>query len=98
LIGCRHSGQEWRNRGKRQQALLAAIAISCIIEAAPQSGDCDMKTFFTALALATVIAVQAFGQAANAAPNDRRDGAGQKSGCMYAGYPCSDWDHIQDGW
>ena len=57
-----------------------------------------MKTFFTALALATVIAVQAFGQAANAAPNDRRDGGGQKSGCMYQGYPCSDWDHIQDGW
>ncbi len=57
-----------------------------------------MKTFLTALALATVIAVQAFGQAANAAPNDRRDGGGQKSGCMYQGYPCSDWDHIQDGW
>ena len=51
-----------------------------------------MKTFLTTLALATVIAVQAFGQAANAAPN------GQKSGCMYQGYPCSDWDHIQDGW
>jgi hypothetical protein len=57
-----------------------------------------MKTFFTALALATVIAVQALAQAAYAARNDRRDGAGQKDGCMYQGYRCSDWDRIKDGW
>jgi DNA-binding NarL/FixJ family response regulator len=77
---------------------------------------CDMKTFFTALALAAVITVQALPQAAYAAhprkrtirptptfvqpqpPNDRHDGAGQKSGCMYQGYRCSDWDRIQDRW
>jgi len=57
-----------------------------------------MKTFFTALALATVVTVQAFAQAANAAPNDPRNGAGQKGGCMYQGYPCSEWNAIQDGW
>jgi hypothetical protein len=57
-----------------------------------------MRTFCTALALATAITVQALAQAANAAPNHRRDGAGQKERCMYQGYPCSAWKAIKDRW
>lgn len=57
-----------------------------------------MKTFFTALVLATVMTVQAFGPAL-AAPNQPREYGKQKDGCMYQGYPCSDWSHAgEDSW
>lgn len=57
-----------------------------------------MKPFFTALALATVITVQALAQTAYAAPHDRRDGAARQDGCVYEGYSCSDWNRMRDGW
>jgi len=57
-----------------------------------------MKTFFTALTLAAVITVQGFGSAV-AAPNQPREYGKQKDGCMYQGYPCSDWSHAgEDSW
>ena len=52
-----------------------------------------MKKLFAIVALTTLISAQAFTQAANDAPT-----SGRASGCMYDGYPCSDWSHIQDGW
>jgi hypothetical protein len=60
-------------------------------------GD-DMKPFLAALALATVITVQALAQTAYAAPHDRRDGAARQDGCVYEGYSCSDWNRMRDGW
>ena len=56
-----------------------------------------MKKSFGIVMLASVIAAQAFTQAANAAPNDGRDGIVQKTACTYQGYPCDDWNR-QDGW
>ena len=58
-----------------------------------------MKTFFTAVALAAVMTVQALHPAA-AAPNHRRDSDAQKNdGCMYEGYPCYQWRHSgEDMW
>jgi hypothetical protein len=56
-----------------------------------------MKKSFGIVMLASVIAAQAFTQAANAAPNEGRDGIVQKTTCTYQGYPCDDWNR-QDGW
>jgi hypothetical protein len=56
-----------------------------------------MKKFLGIVMLASVFAAQAFTQAANAAPNDGRDGIVQKTACTYQGYPCEDWNR-QDGW
>ena len=47
-----------------------------------------MKKIFAIFALATLIGVQAFAQVANAA----------SAGCTYDGYPCSQWNQMQDGW
>ena len=57
-----------------------------------------MKTFFTALALATIITVRALAPAAAASQYGCT--AEQRSdGCMYKGYPCCQWLHSgQDSW
>jgi len=55
-----------------------------------------MKTLFTALTLATLFAIPAFVQSANAAPpSDRPASAGQDG--SFQGYPLTDW-YRQDGW
>jgi hypothetical protein len=53
-----------------------------------------MKTLITALTLATLVAVPAFTQEANAAPNDR----GMYQGYVtYQGYPLNEW-YRTDNW
>jgi hypothetical protein len=61
-----------------------------------------MNKFFVIVALAFVIAAQAF--TANAARKHRRPSAGQQTSteqqgakCMYQGYPCDAWKRL-DRW
>jgi hypothetical protein len=53
-----------------------------------------MKMLITALALATLVAIPAFTQGANAAPNDRRMYQGYAT---YQGYPLNEW-YRTDNW
>jgi hypothetical protein len=58
-----------------------------------------MKTFFTALALAAVLSFQALSPAAAAPYGQHEYGKGKNDGCMYEGYPCSEWSHSgEDSW
>jgi hypothetical protein len=56
-----------------------------------------MKRFLAVVVLIT-ISVETFTLSANAGPNGGRYAAERVAGCTYDGYPCSQWEQMQDGW